>query len=55
VVKLVVWLLGAGAGFIFTVFLGLLMGSGSVWFSLLVTMPLGGWMALKMLAALMRR
>lgn len=55
VVKLVVWLLGAGAGFIFTVFLGLLIGSGSVWFSLIVTMPLGGWIALKMLAALMRR
>ena len=55
IVKLVVWLLGAGAGFIFTVFLGLLIGSGSVWFSLLVTMPLGGWIALKMLAALMRR
>lgn len=55
VVKLVVWLLGAGAGFIFTVVLGLLIGSGSVWFSLIVTMPLGGWIALKMLAALMRR
>ena len=55
VVKLVVWLLGAGVGFIFTVFLGLLIGSGSVWFSLIVTMPLGGWIALKMLAALMRR
>ena len=55
IVKLVVWLLGAGAGFIFTVFLGLLVGSGSAWFSLLVTMPLGGWIAIKMLAALMRR
>ena len=55
VVKLVVWLLGAGVGFIFTVFLGLLIGSGNVWFTLLITMPLGGWIALKMLAALMRR
>lgn len=55
VIKLVVWLLGASAGFIFTVFLGLLVGSGSAWFSLLITLPLGGWIALKMLAALMRR
>lgn len=55
VVKLVAWLLGACVGFIFTVFLGLLIGSGIVWFSLIVTMPLGGWIALKMLAALMHR
>lgn len=55
VVKLIVWLLGAGAGFIFTVFFGLLVGSGSAWFSLLVTLPLGGWLALRMLDALMRR
>ncbi len=55
VVKLIVWLLGAGAGFIFTVFLGLLLGSGKIWFTLLITLPLGGWLALKMLAALMRR
>ncbi len=55
VVKLIVWLLGASAGFIFTVFLGLLFGSGKIWFTLLITLPLGGWLALKMLAALMRR
>jgi len=54
-VRLVVWLLGAGAGFIVTVFFGLLVGSGSAWFTLLVTLPLGGWIALKMLDALLRR
>lgn len=55
VVKVVVWLVGAFAGFIFNGFLGLLLGSSSVWFLLIVTLPLGGWLALKMLAALMRR
>lgn len=55
VAKLIVWLLGACAGFILTVFLGLLFGSGKMWFTLLITVPLGGWLGLKMLAALMRR
>lgn len=55
VVKLVVWLLGAAAGFIFTAILGMFIGSGNAWFLLFVNMPLGGWLALKMLAALMRR
>lgn len=47
--------MGACAGFLLTVFLGLLFGGGSMWFTLLVTLPLGGWLALKMLAALLRR
>ena len=55
VVKFIVWLFGAGAGFIFTVFIGLLVGSGGAWFSLLITLPLCGWIALRMLDALMRR
>lgn len=55
VTKLVVWLMGACAGFMVTVFLGLLFGGGSMWMTLIVTAPVGGWLALKMLAALMRR
>lgn len=55
VVKLVVWVMGACAGFLLTVFFGLLFGGGNMWFTLFVTLPLGGWLALKMLAALLRR
>lgn len=55
VVKLLVWLLGAAAGFIFTAIVGLFIGTGGAWFLLFVFVPLGGWLALKMLAALMRR
>ena len=53
-VRIVVWILGAGAGFIFNLFVGLLLGS-KAWFLLPVALLGGGWLGLRMLDALLRR
>ena len=53
-VRIVVWILGAGAGGIFNIFLGLLLGFKAL-FLLPVTLIGGGWLGLRMLDALLRR
>ena len=53
-VRIVVWILGAGAGGIFNIFLGLLFGPKAL-FLLPVTLIGGGWLGLRMLDALLRR
>ena len=53
-VRIAVWILGAGAGGIFNIFLGLLLGFKAL-FLLPVTLIGGGWLGLRMLDALLRR